>query len=360
MASEKMSTQEILSHFALFTTPETYGDGHINDTYFVKPTCSRYILQKVNNHVFPHPEEVMSNIEKVTAHLRKKIIEEGGDPHRGTLTLIPALDGKSYYKTPDGEYYRVSEFIEGTHTDSVVEKPEHFYNAAKAFGHFQRLLADFPAEELYEVIPLFHDTRNRFDNLQKAIAEDKMNRVKDVAAEIAFVNERKNEVGIIVDALADGSLPLRVTHNDTKYNNIMLDDITGEAVCIIDLDTVMPGSLLYDYGDSLRFGTNPVAEDEVNLDLVYCDMTLFKAFTRGFIEATGDALTENERKLMPLSAQLITLECGMRFLTDYLDGDHYFRIHRPNQNLDRTRTQFKLVADMEKKEAEMKAYIASL
>lgn len=360
MASEIISAQEILSHFALFKTPEAYGNGHINDTFYVKPTCSRYILQKVNSHVFPHPEEVMSNIVKVTAHLRKKIIAEGGNPHRETLTLIATLDGKSYYKTPDGEYYRLCEFIEGTHTDSVVGKPEHFYNAAKAFGHFQRLLADFSAEDLYEVIPHFHDTRKRFENLQKAIADDKFGRVKEVEAEISFVNIRKSEIGIIVDALADGSLPLRVTHNDTKYNNVMLDDVTGEAVCIIDLDTVMPGSLLYDYGDSLRFGTNPVDEDEVNLDLVYCDMTLFEAFTRGFIEATSDALTEKERLLMPLSAQLISLECGMRFLTDYLDGDHYFRINRPNQNLDRTRTQFKLVADMEQKQAKMAAYIASL
>ena len=220
------------------------------------------------------------------------------------------------------------------------------------------MLDDYPASTLFETIPDFHNTKKRFENFLKAVEEDKFDRKKDVLKEIEFVLSRKDMAPLIVDAINDGRIPLRVTHNDTKYNNLMIDDETGEAICVIDLDTVMPGSLLYDYGDSLRFGTNPVEEDEKNLNLVYCDMNLFEMFTKGFLEEVGDKMTETEIEYLPLSARMMTYECGIRFLTEYLQGDTYFKIHYPDQNLDRCRTQFKLVWDMEQKEEEMKKIVS--
>jgi Ser/Thr protein kinase RdoA (MazF antagonist) len=295
----------------------------------------------------------MSNIVLVTEHLRKKIIENGGDPERETLTVMPTITGKSYYKTKNGYYFRMYIFIEGATTYQIVEQPEHFYNAAKSFGLFQKLLADFPAEKLYETIADFHNTKVRFENLKIAIKNDKVGRLKEVEAEIKFAYEREKDISIIIDAISAGKVPLRVTHNDTKYNNVMIDDLTGKGVCVIDLDTVMPGSLLYDYGDSLRFGTNPSEEDEKDLSKVYSDINLFEYFTKGYLEELKDTLTETEIELLPFSAKLMTFECGIRFLTDYLNGDTYFKIHRPEQNLDRCRTQFKLVADMEEKMEKM-------
>lgn len=349
----KHNLKEIMSHFDVVVEVGPYGDGHINDTYLSEMSSPRFILQRINHQVFKSPEQVMSNIVLVTKHLRKKIIENGGDPKRETLTLVPTIKGESFYKTEDGNYFRMYEFIEGAKTYQVVEKPEHFYNAARAFGKFQNLLADFPAEKLYETIENFHNTAIRFENLLTAIEENKANRLNEVEKEVAFALERKKDASVIVDLIDEGKIPLRVTHNDTKYNNVMIDDITGEAVCVIDLDTVMPGSLLYDYGDSLRFGTNPAAEDEKDLSKVYCDLNLFEHFTRGFVEELGTTLTQTEKDLLPFSAKLMTYECGIRFLTDYLNGDIYFKTHYPTQNLDRTRTQFKLVKDMEDKNEQM-------
>ncbi len=356
-----MEFKEIIEQFQVpetFISCEPYGEGHINDTYLVTCEGRKYILQRMNHHVFQHPEQLMSNIVKVTEHLKKKIVENGGDPLRETLTVIPTKDQKSFFVTPDGNYFRMYYFIEKAKTYQVVEKPVHFYNAAKAFGRFQKLLNDFPADELYETIPNFHHTQKRFEALKKAIAENKAGRKAEVESEIAFALEREKDVSVLVDLIAEKKIPLRVTHNDTKFNNIMIDDETNEGICVIDLDTVMPGSLLYDYGDSLRFGTNPVSEDEKDLSKVYMDVELFEQFSKGFIEEMGDTLTETERQFMPFSAKLMTFECGIRFLTDYLEGDHYFKIHYPEQNLDRTRTQFKLVADMEQKMEQMKEIVA--
>ncbi len=356
-----MEFKEIVAQFQVpetFISCEPYGEGHINDTYLVTCEGKRYILQRMNHHVFQCPDQLMSNIMKVTEHLKKKIIENGGDPFRETLTVIPAKSKESYYVSPDGNYYRMYIFIEDAITYQTVEKPIHFYNAAQAFGKFQKLLNDFPAEELYETIPNFHHTLKRFEALKKAIAEDKAGRKAEVEAEIAFALEREKDAAVLVDLIADKKIPLRVTHNDTKFNNIMMDLTTDEGICVIDLDTVMPGSLLYDYGDSLRFGTNPASEDEKDLSKVYMDVELFEQFSKGFIEEMGETLTAAEREYMPFSAKLMTFECGIRFLTDYLEGDHYFKIHYPEQNLDRTRTQFKLVADMESKMELMKEIVA--
>lgn len=350
--------REIISKFDSHSSAEPYGDGHINDTYVTSAISPRFILQRINHNVFRNPEQVMSNIVAVTEHLRKKIIQNGGDPGRETLTVIRTLNGSSYYKSDDGNYYRMYLFIEGARTYQVVEKPEHFYSAAKAFGRFQKLLADFPADSLYETIPDFHNTKVRFENLCKAVKEDKMGRRDKVKAEIDFAFARKQDVSVIVDLIEQKKIPLRVTHNDTKYNNVMIDDHSGEAVCVIDLDTVNPGSLLYDYGDSIRFGANPAAEDEKDLSRVYCDMKLFEYFTKGFTEELGSTLTDIEKEHLPFSARLMTFECGIRFLTDFLNGDKYFKIHYPEQNLYRTRTQFKLVADMEQKQDTMKKIVS--
>lgn len=341
-----------------FHTAAPYGQGHINSTFLVETAKHRYILQRINHHVFHEPEHVMHNIVLVTEYLRERIVAMGGDPLRETLTVIPAKDGKSFVHTQEDEYYRMYRFIEGAQAYQTVERPEHFYNAARAFGRFQNMLADFPAAELYETIPRFHDTPNRYTLLRQAIADDKAGRAADAKAEIAFALEREQGADEISGAIARGDIPLRVTHNDTKFNNIMIDDKTGEGICVIDLDTVMPGSLLYDYGDSIRFGASTAAEDETDLSKVEMDLALFEQFTRGFLCEMHQSMTPEEQRLLPAAARMMTLECGVRFLTDYLDGDVYFKTHRPGHNLDRARNQFKLVADMEQKHGRMMDIVA--
>ena len=339
-----------------------YGSGHINDTFLLVFEIAemgriKVILQRMNSTAFPKPVEVMENITGVTSFLKKKIIENGGDPERETLNVIPAVDGKPYYIDSTGDYWRSYKFITDASTYDLVEKPEDFYNSAVAFGHFQQLLADYPAATLHETIKNFHNTVDRFHNFLKAVEEDVVGRAKDVQAEIEFVKAREADCHIICDALANGEIPLRVTHNDTKLNNVMIDNKTGKGLCVIDLDTVMPGSALYDYGDSIRFGASTAAEDEQNLDLVSCDMNLFEIYTKGYTEGCAGSLTEKEIRLMPMGAKLMTLECGMRFLADHLQNDIYFKIHRENHNLDRARTQFKLVADMEAKWDQMNTIV---
>ncbi|MBQ9132659.1 MAG: aminoglycoside phosphotransferase family protein [Clostridia bacterium] len=351
------SKQEILSHFALDTDVSAYGNGHINETYLVE-SHHRYILQKINTSIFQRPQDVMENISAVTAHLREKILANGGDPLRETLTLVPTLDGKSYYTAPDGSAYRMYYFIEDAVSLDRADTPEIFAASAQAFGKFQRMLADFPADKLHEVISKFHDTGDRLRQFREAVERDAAGRAGSVQEEIRFVLSRGDQVTKVTDAMADGSVPLRVTHNDTKLNNVMLDAKTYRGVCVIDLDTVMPGSMLYDFGDSLRFGASTAAEDETDLDKVWFDLTYFEAFTRAFVGEVGDTMTEKERELLSFAPWLMTFECGMRFLTDYLNGDTYFRIHREHHNLDRCRTQFKLVADMESKMEQMNAIVA--
>ncbi|MDP4133933.1 MAG: aminoglycoside phosphotransferase family protein [Bacillota bacterium] len=346
---------EILSEFDLKAKAKPFGDGHINDTYVIE--SPPYVLQRINTEVFKNPDNLMENIVSVTRYLRDYIKKEGGDPDRETLTVIMTKGDKSYYQASNGKYYRIYKLIQKAKTYNQVETLDQFYNAAKAFGKFQNMLSDFPAESLYETIPDFHNTSKRYDNLEKAISDDLSGRAKDVEKEIEFALSMKKYASSVTDAIAEGTIPVRVTHNDTKLNNVMLDDTTGEGVCVIDLDTVMPGSLLYDYGDALRFGASSAAEDETDLSKVYFDMELFESFTKGYLEETGNILTEKERELLPLSALLLTLECGTRFLADHLNGDTYFKIHRPGHNLDRARNQFKLVSDIESKLPEMKKVV---
>ena len=338
-----------------------YGSGHINDTYrltYETPQgTKRYILQRMSKSIFKKPVELMENVSGVTAWLRKKIIENGGNPERETLTLVKSNDGLPYFVDSTGEYWRVYLFIEGATCYGAVKDDNDFYQSAVAFGHFQRLLADYPAETLHETIKDFHNTPDRLEKFKKAVAEDVCGRAASVQKEIDFILEREELTHALYDLQLDGRLPLRVTHNDTKLNNIMIDDETGKAICVIDLDTVMPGLTANDFGDSIRFGASTALEDEQDLSKVSCDLHLFDVYARGFIEGCGGALTDLEIDMLPMGAILMTFENGIRFLTDHLEGDHYFHIHREGHNLDRCRTQLTLVKDMEEKLPQMNEII---
>ena len=330
---------------------EPYGSGHINVTYLVVTQSGRrYILQMINHHTFRDVAGLMENISSVTEHLRRK----SGDPRRA-LTLVPTTSGACYLCV-QGEYWRMYNFVEDTICLQLPETDEDFYQSAVGFGTFQRMLADFPAANLHETIPNFHNTPDRFRAFIETVERDPMHLAKNVQPEIKFALDRQAEMATIQNALAVGELPLRVTHNDTKLNNVLLDAATRQALCVIDLDTVMPGSSLFDFGDSIRFGAATAAEDEQDLSKVEMSLARFRVFTRGYVSSCP-GLTAKELELLPLGAKTMTMECGIRFLADYLDGDHYFAIHRDGQNLDRCRTQFKLVADMEKKWAEMQKIV---
>ena len=346
---------EILKHFNVSGKADPLGNGHINETYLVKIPGS-IVLQKINKNVFRNPPEVMENVKAVTGHLKKKIAESGGDPARETLNFLDTVDGLPYYQTESGEYYRAYVFVDGVKSYEVVESPALLYQAARTFGKFQNRLADFPADTLHEVIPSFHDTRKRFRDFSESVKRNASGRAESARDEIDFILEREADCGIIVDALKSGELPVRVTHNDTKLNNVLFDVQTNEGVCVIDLDTVMPGSLLYDFGDALRFAGSSGAEDEKDLSKICFDLENFEYFTRGFLEATP-SITEKEQELLPFSVKLMTLECGMRFLADYIDGDTYFKTTYPEHNLVRARTQIKLVADIEQKLGRMKEIV---
>ena len=355
---------EVISKFDFDGTFEEcipFGSGHINDTFRLTYKTSEgikyYILQRMNKSVFANPEELMENVKGVTSWLRKKILENGGDVERETLNLVSDKEGHPYYKDSTGEYWRVYLFIENATCFDLVENENDFYQSAVAFGRFQRLLADYPAETLHETIKDFHNTVVRFQNFCKSVEEDACGRAADVQKEIQFVMEREKLAHALCDLQAEGKLPLRVTHNDTKLNNVMIDNQTGKAICVIDLDTVMPGLSANDFGDSIRFGASTAEEDERDLSKVHFDLHLYEVYVKGFIEGCGGALTEFEMEMLPMGAILMTFECGMRFLADHLEGDHYFKIHRENHNLDRCRTQFKLVSEMEEKFPEMKAIV---
>lgn len=331
-----------------------YGSGHINDTYLLTFEIAemgtiKVILQRMNKNIFTKPIELMENILNVTSYLRKKIIENGGDPDRETLNVIRTVDNMPYFVDSEGEYWRSYKFITDATSYDQVESPKDFYQSAVAFGNFQRLLAEYPAETLHETIEGFHDTKARFQVFKKAVEDDVCGRAASVQKEIQFVLEHEHLANVFADLLEKKEIPLRVTHNDTKLNNIMIDNKTRKGICVIDLDTVMPGLAMNDFGDSIRFGASTATEDEQDLSKVSCDMELFDLYAKGFIEGCGGKLTEKEIDLMPTGAMVMTFECGMRFLTDYLQGDTYFKIHRENHNLDRCRTQFKLVKDMEAK-----------
>lgn len=329
-----------------------YGSGHVNDTFCVhaqppESDCRRFIMQRLSSVAFSRPDQLMANMIGVTGYLREIITRDGGDPDRETLTLLPTRDGKKYYTDSDGCVWRVTYFIEGTRCLQSAETPELFFASAKAFGRFQRMLGGYPADTLYETIESFHDTESRLANFQKALEADIFGRAGSVRPETDFIMSRSSDCSVCMEALRSGKLPLRVTHNDTKLNNVLIDRNTGEGICVIDLDTVMPGLSVNDFGDSIRFGANHCAEDEKDLSRVYLDLDLFDIYTRGFLSEASGTLTSAEIEYLPWGAKLMTLECGIRFLTDYLDGDRYFRTHYEGQNLVRCRTQLKLVADME-------------
>lgn len=330
----------------------SYGSGHINDTFLAECTVPegvhRYILQRINHEIFTNPEELMENIAGVTTFLRERIVEQGGDPMRETLNLLPTKEGRTYYRDVKGCYWRVYEFIEGASTYDQVRRREDFYESAVAFGNFQRLLAEYPADTLHETIPNFHNTVSRYEDFLRAVEEDRTGRAAEVQPEIRFLMEREERYHILCDLKKSGRLPLRVTHNDTKLNNIMIDNRTHRGICVIDLDTVMPGLAVNDFGDSIRFGASTAAEDEVDLEKVRCDLGLFELYTRGFIRGCGGSLTDMEIRMLPEGARTMTLENALRFLTDYLQGDIYYKIHHPRHNLDRARTQIRLAEDMEK------------
>ena len=335
--------------------------GHINSTYFVD--CSsddglvRYVMQIVNTSIFKKPDQVMQNILHITKHIENKLIATGGDAKRGTLHVVYTKNGTYSYVDGEGQYWRAYEFVENATCYQAVESEEMFTKVGKAFGIFQRQLADFDASLLYESIPNFHNTEDRFNQFIVAMEKDAAGRRSEVSQEIAFVLRRQEACSFINERIADGRIPLRVTHNDTKLNNIMLDNETGEGICVIDLDTVMPGSVLADFGDSIRFGASSAAEDETDLDKVYVRLEMFDAFAKGFIEGLDHSLTEQEILALPMGAYILTLETGIRFLTDYLNGDTYFRTSYAQHNLDRARNQFKLVSDMEQKMDQMNLII---
>lgn len=352
LAIKQFNSEEILGI-------RPYGKGHINSTWLVtlkdvNGDIFRNLLQKINANVFKNPDELMDNIINVTAFLSKKV------PQDGTITVVPTLDNKTYFHDEFDNYWRVYKYIEDTIAYEKIENENDFYTCGLAFGEFQELLSDYPAEKLYETIPNFHNTPSRFADFKKALADDKCDRAKNVKDEIEFVLARECKADAITSKLESGEIPYRVTHNDTKLNNILIDDLTGKAKAIIDLDTIMPGAAAYDFGDSIRFGASTGAEDEADLSKVSLNTRLFKVFAKGYLATANKFLTPMEKDSLVTGAYLMTLECGVRFLTDYLNGDTYFRIHRDNHNLDRCRTQFKLASDMESKEAELRSIINSI
>ncbi len=334
----------------------TLGNGHINSTYLVTTEKGKYTLQQINTNIFTNVDGLMSNVEKVTHFIRQKARETGKDPEKCTLKFLSTKSGKKYAMY-ENHAYRMYKYIDGVYTIEKMENPESFYYSGIAFGEFAEMLKDFDASQLVETIVNFHNTVSRFNDFEKAVKNDAAGRAADVYEEIKFVKDRESFTSLFVKQLENGSLPLRVTHNDTKLNNVLMDENTGLPVAVIDLDTVMPGSYLYDFGDAIRFGATRAAEDEKDLSIVNFEIELFEKFAQGYLEKCGSSLTETEIEMLPYASIMLTLECGMRFLGDYLNGDIYFKIHREGHNLDRARTQFKLVSDMEKNVDNMRAVI---
>jgi len=365
---QEKQLQEISRQFQIYGEilhAETCKIGHINETYSATYDQGgmrvRYIHQKINRSVFKDPPAVMRNLVRVSAHLRRRL--EGralSQITRRCLTVVPTRSGDSYYVDKAGEFWRTFVFIEGVQTLEAVQSAAQAYQAGRAFGEFQNLLVDLPGARLRETILNFHHTRRRFRALQDAIQKDHINRAQLAGPEIEFALKHEKIVDVILDAMAKGRIPERITHNDTKFNNVMLDVVTGEAMCVVDLDTVMPGCALYDFGDMVRTTTSPTLEDERDLPKIKMHMPIFEQLAEGYLSAAGEFLTKAERSLLAFSGKLITFEIGIRFLTDFLSGDTYFRIHRPGHNLDRCRTQFKLVESIEQQEDDMQRLVDRL
>lgn len=340
-----------------FESAERYGSGHIHDTYRVrfKDSDTQWILQRINTKVFKNPVAVMENIERVTTHVRSRLhgVE---DADRRVLQLIRTREGGGWYVDPEEKYWRAYRFIEGAKTFDEVKSEKQAFEAAKAFGGFQWMLADLPMPKLAHSIPDFHNTPKRFADFQYAVNHDVAGRLSDVQDEVDFAMARRKIAGEL-----DGKgLPERVTHNDTKLNNVMLDDLTGEGICVIDLDTVMPGIVPHDFGDMVRTMTCPAAEDEPDLARVGMEFRLFEAVLRGYLEGAGGFLTRDERESLISGARVIVYEQGLRFLGDHLAGDTYYKVSRPGQNLDRCRTQFRLLESIEAQESEMRRLLGSI
>ena len=357
---------EVCRHFNIKGNPVSQGvftDGHINTTLLLEfdedGESKKYLIQGINTHVFKNPEELMENIVNVTSFLKKKIQENGGNAERETLTFLQADTGKYYFYSGE-KCWRIYNFIDKSHTCNKIENKKLFENAGRSFGNFQKHLTDYPMDALHETIKDFHNTPKRFDNLEAAINNNLAGRVDTVKEEIDFAMARRAESGKLLNLHQEGLIPLRVTHNDTKLNNILFDDDTNDGICVIDLDTIMPGFSLYDFGDAIRFGGNTTREDDDNLDNVNISLELFESYAEGFLSASAKALTMAEVENLAFSAKLMTLECGIRFLTDYLDGDVYFRTHYEGQNLVRARNQFKLVYEIEKNMDEMNAIVKEI
>jgi hypothetical protein len=368
MIYQEDELKQISQHFQIYGEilhAEPLKIGHINETYTATydqgGTRVRYIHQKLNRTVFRRPASVMKNLMRVTSHIRKKLEAQNvRDITRRSLNVIPTRDGRSYLETNSKGFWRTFVYVRGVRTFETVQSPAQAYQAGRAFGEFQNLLIDLPGGRLVETIPHFHNTRKRFEAFQRAVQRDHYNRAAGARAEIDFAFQREPVVDVILKGMAKGEIPERITHNDTKFNNVMLDVVTGEAMCIVDLDTVMPGCALYDFGDMTRTTTSPTLEDELDLRKVKMQMPMFKALARGYLSTAGQFLTRAEKDLIAFSSKLITLETGLRFLTDYLSGDVYFRTHREGHNLDRCRTQFKLVQSIERQESAMQKFVDRL
>lgn len=345
-----------------FKSAAPFGNGNINSTflltYDVNGAERKYVLQKINKYVFHHPDELMANTVAVTDYLRKKVIEHGGDGEREVLKVVPAANGAVFYIDDEGEYWRITRFIEDAVSYDMVRSLDDFYQTGLAFGSFQSELSDFPADTLYYTIPGFHDTRARFERFKTVVKENKAGRADSCKAEIDFILDREALARYSMDSYDRGEIPLRVTHNDTKLNNLMIDNKTGKAICVLDLDTVMPGFVMMDFGDAIRTGACTAMEDEPDVSKVRCDLELYEAFAKGFIEGCRDKLTPHEIDTLPMGALGITYEQAMRFLTDYLEGDVYYRTEYPEHNLVRTRTQVKMVQELEAKKDEIDRIIA--
>lgn len=334
-----------------------FGSGHINDTYLVEGAGGRYILQRINTNTFQDVDGLMQNIRLVAEFITEQTRQAGGDVGRESMRVIPCDDGRLYHRDEEGSCWRVLSYIEGSVCLQKARNEQDLFECAAAFGRFQRQLGDFDVSRLTETIPRFHDTPKRYQDFERAVQQDTMGRAAKVQREIEFVRQHKADCRYLFDLQQRGELPLRVTHNDTKLNNVMIDEKTGRGICVIDLDTVMPGLAVNDFGDSIRFGASTAAEDERDLSKVSCDLRLYEVYVKGFMEGCGGALTDREMEMLPMGAILMTYECGIRFLTDYLEGDHYFKISREGQNLDRCRTQFCLVKDMEEKLPRMQSIV---
>jgi len=361
------SIKGILPHFPFegkFVSVNEISAGNINNTYHLKYKKDEkdvhYTLQHINKYVFQSPEKVMKNIEGVTEYIKNAMEKEGKSADRRVLMLLKCDNGSTLFVDEKGDYWRAYHYIDKATPYNSVEKPEHFFEVGRIFGEFQKLLCDYPVEQLNETIPDFHNTTRRFYAFVAAVANDKAGRVAEIEEEIEFFFERRRMMGEIVKKLNKGEIAKRVTHNDTKINNVLIDDETDKAICVIDLDTVMPGSSLYDFGDAIRFGASTAAEDEEDLEKISLDMELFKRFTSGFLSEVRGFLPDEEIRLLPLGVKVITCELAMRFLTDYIDGDLYFKVRSPEHNLIRARAQMKLLTDIEKKSAEMDKVIDDL